>query len=316
MSEQLRETPAPLSPVSRFIGVIVSPQETFKDIEQRPAWLFPLVIYFCVFVVAFGFYASKADWVTIVTDQVSNFPLLKMAPEQAQEQAIKQATDTFRKLTTAQITIQGIVQWGSAFLLIFHLMTLIYSTLFVLMGALKDLRLGRAWLYFLLCVLLYIVYIVINSAGTFMFREEPSNALMLNAVAAVLMVFAWGWLLNRFARSDPEFRKMLSISTHVSAIWTVGALALLAISIATPAPIVTPAETIVRSNVGALVSTGIPALQKLLESLDLFTIWTLIVLTIGYRVVTRLTTGVSASLTFLPWGLWVLIKIAWAAVFG
>jgi len=316
MSEQPRDVPAPLSPVSRFIGVITSPRETFEDIERRPAWLFPLIIYFVAFVIAFGFYSSKADWVAIVTEQVQNFPLLKMAPEQAQEQAVKQATDTFRKLTSTQIMIQGVVQYASAFLLVFHVMTLIYSTLFVLMGSLKTLRLGRAWLNFLLCILLYIAYIVVNSAGTFMFREDPGNALMLNAAAAVVMVFAWGWLLNRFARSEGEFLKMLSASTHVAAIWSIGALALLATSLVTPAPIVTPAESIVKSNVGALVSTGMPALQKLLESLDFFTIWSLVVLTIGYRAVTRLTTGVTASLTFLPWGLWVLIKIAWAAVFG
>jgi len=317
MSEQLQETPASLSPVSRFIGVIVSPQETFKDIERKPGWLFPLVAYFCVFTVAFSFYATKADWITIVTDQVSNFPLLKMAPEQAQEQAIKQATDTFRKLTPAQITIQGLVQFGSFFLLLFHLITVLYSTLFVLMGSLKDLKLGRAWLQFLLCLLLYIGYIVVNSAGTFMFREEPGNALMLNAVAAVLMVFVWGWLLSGFARKDPDFRKMLSVTTHVTPVWSVGALALLAISIATPAPIVTPAETIVRSNLGALVHTGIPALQKLLESLDFFTVWSLIVLGIGYRVMTRTSTNAAMAITFLLWGVfWVLPRVAWAAIFG
>jgi hypothetical protein len=40
------------------------------------------------------------------------------------------------------------------------------------------------------------------------------------------------------------------------------------------------------------------------------------VLTLGFRPVTRLSTGVTAAITFLPWGIWVLLKVAWAAVFG
>jgi hypothetical protein len=81
-------------------------------------------------------------------------------------------------------------------------------------------------------------------------------------------------------------------------------------------PIETPPEQMVKANLGALVKTGVPAVQKLLESLDVFTLWVLAVLTLGFRAVTRLSMGVTASITLLPWGIWVLLKVAWAAVFG
>jgi len=316
MSEQPRDVPAPLSPVSRFIGVISSPRETFEDIDRRPAWLPPLIIYFVVFAIAFGFYSSKADWVAIITEQVQANPLLKMLPEQQQDQAVQQSTDSIRKLSSSQIATQGILQAALVTLVLVHSMAVIFASLFVLMGSLKTLRVGRMWLNLFLCLLLFVPYLITYAVTTLAFREEPGNAVMINAAATVVVVFAWGWLLNRFARSEGEFLKMLSVFSHGAAIATIGALALLATSLVTPAPIVTPAETIVKANLGALVSTGMPALQKLLEWLNLFTIWALVVVAIGHRVVTRLTMGVAASLTFLPWAFVMLISVAIAAVFG
>src|SRR5262249_29045958 len=96
----------------------------------------------------------------------------------------------------------------------------------------------------------------------------------------------------------------------------VALLAWLLLTVMAPSPIQTPPEEMVKANLGAVVKTGIPALQKLLESLDVFTIWFLLTLTLGFRALTKLSTVVAASITFRRWGVWVLLKVAWAAVFG
>jgi hypothetical protein len=41
----------------------------------------------------------------------------------------------------------------------------------------------------------------------------------------------------------------------------------------------------------------------------------MIVLTIGYKTMTKTSTGIAASITFLPWVVIVLIKLAWNAAF-
>jgi hypothetical protein len=54
-------------------------------------------------------------------------------------------------------------------------------------------------------------------------------------------------------------------------------------------------------------------------SIDIFTIWFLILVTIGLAAIAgskKITTGKTATVVFGFWVVYVLLKVGWAAVFG
>jgi hypothetical protein len=72
------------------------------------------------------------------------------------------------------------------------------------------------------------------------------------------------------------------------------------------------------SNLGYYLSANsIPAwLHSLLSSLDIFAIWTAVVLTIGFSIVCNVSRKAAAGVVFGWWGLIVLLGVGWAAIFG
>lgn len=58
-----------------------------------------------------------------------------------------------------------------------------------------------------------------------------------------------------------------------------------------------------------------PATEALLGSLDLFTIWTLVLLTIGYKAVAKVSTAVASGIVILFWLIYVVGKVGIAAAF-
>ncbi len=316
MSDQVQATPATQSPFARLVGVIVSPAETFKEVERRPGWLFPMICYLVVFVVAFGVYGMKADWVAIVEDQIRNTPGLSFLPEEQVDKAISEATGNLRKQTQFQRAAGNVLNVTTSLLPFFHGMALVYCSLFVFMGSLTALRLGKAWLNFLLGLLLYIGYLGVAFVSQMVFADAPASALILLAVAGVVLTGAWIWLLNRQTQRDETFHKMLSVCTYATAISIIGGIAILAISLASQDAIQVSVDSLVKANPGAWLKPESPVLRAVLDRLDLFTLWFLAVLTIGFRAVTKLSAGLAASITLLPWGIYALIRIAMAAAFG
>jgi hypothetical protein len=321
MNEPVIETPAtrpapPANPVARMMGAITSPAATFEDVAHRPAWIAPLVIYVVAFLVVFGIYSMRADWVIILTDQIENSPFFGMIPEAQRDEAVRGATAEVSKMSPVQQTFSNLINYPPGFIFFFHAMALVYATLFVMMGAVPKLQLGKAWLNLVVCFLLFLAYLGVFSIARFAFKDAIDSRLMLTGLASVAVFAGWIWILNLRAKADPELHRILSVCTTTAGVMLVGVVTWLAVTMITPVPIETPPEQMVKANLGALVKTGVPAVQKLLESLDVFTLWVLAVLTLGFRAVTRLSMGVTASITLLPWGIWVLLKVAWAAVFG
>jgi hypothetical protein len=76
-------------------------------------------------------------------------------------------------------------------------------------------------------------------------------------------------------------------------------------------------QMVLQANLGAAVEReAVPkALYALLESLDLFSFWLLTLLSIGYAVASRRSTGSAFWGVAAPWILYVLGKIAWKALF-
>ena len=76
-------------------------------------------------------------------------------------------------------------------------------------------------------------------------------------------------------------------------------------------------ESIVAANVKAFLSDGAPKwLAALGSSLDLFWIWFMVLASIGFTAANpkKVKSSVAYSVIFGLWGVWVLAKVAWAAL--
>ena len=119
---------------------------------------------------------------------------------------------------------------------------------------------------------------------------------------------AFGW--------DMTFPQSFGATTHAFLPNILGALLLI--------PIVVKRETIdpqgigdlLRSNLGFLVDKdSAKVVHAILQSIDVFSIWSMILLIIGFSAAAKISKKASAGLVVGMWFVWVLIKAALAAVF-
>ena len=244
MNEPVMDRPAapPANPVSRMAGAITAPVATFNDVARRPGWLPPFLVYLGVFLVVFAVFSMRADWVAIVTDQIENGPVSGLMPDSMKDQAVREATAPLKAMSAVQLTLTNLANYPPGLLVFFHFLAVLYATLFVLMGSVPNLKLGKAWLNFLACVALMIAYFAVYSVAQYAFKDAPDSRVMLTVLGSVVVSAAWIWLLNRRAAADPEYHGILSVITYGGMALLVGALALLALTLVTPPPIVTPPE--------------------------------------------------------------------------
>jgi hypothetical protein len=84
------EGPAPKSFPARFLGIFVSPRETFADIARRPDFIAPLIVLILTAIAVSEVVLAKIDMARIVRMQLEQSGRASsMSPEQAQ-QAIEQ----------------------------------------------------------------------------------------------------------------------------------------------------------------------------------------------------------------------------------
>ncbi|HKY31611.1 MAG TPA: hypothetical protein VJV23_03660 [Candidatus Polarisedimenticolia bacterium] len=315
MNVTVQEQPATGS-AARMTGVIMSPGPTMQEIVRRPSWIAPMALYLLVLSIAFGVYAMKADWVAILTTQIERYNLSGLAGEDEMDKHIRKKTEDIRKRTQAQLALangQNVVGWS---VMVFHFFLLVYTTLFVMMGALAEIKLGRAWLNFLACLGIYLGVLGVAGLANTVFKDAPQSALLLSTTATLCFVGAWGWLLDRHTRRNPELHRMLGAMAHAWVIFVISSFVLLLLSLLKPAPIETPADQMVRANLAAVADTGLPALNALLSWVDVFSIWCYSVMAIGFRAATRLSTGIAFSITFLPYALFAMFHVAFKAISG
>jgi hypothetical protein len=73
----------------------------------------------------------------------------------------------------------------------------------------------------------------------------------------------------------------------------------------------------IQANLGLLLdkATAAKPLWALLTSIDIFTLWMVFLLAVGFGVASRKTTGSAIWGVAIPWAIIVLIKVGWAAIF-
>ena len=76
-------------------------------------------------------------------------------------------------------------------------------------------------------------------------------------------------------------------------------------------------QQVVKSNLGAFLSADAPRWQHALAgSLDIFNLWTIALLVIGFSITARISRGRAVVAVLVPWVAYILIKVGLAMVFG
>ena len=78
-------------------------------------------------------------------------------------------------------------------------------------------------------------------------------------------------------------------------------------------------QNLIASNPGVLVSSDSPKwMMELAKSLDLFTIWIIVLMGIGFSKANprKISTRKAIGYIALLWGIYVLIKVGWVAAFS
>lgn len=145
-----------------------------------------------------------------------------------------------------------------------------------------------------------------------------AGAAVGTAVVCVVVAAVFLFVFRVFGGAELGFRHSLSITAYSflpNAL--ASALAIVVVTQTDPAdfdlrnPLMLNAAWLVRSE-------GAPAwLRTLAASLDLFSIWTLLLLALGYSVAARkLRYSKSLALVLAVWGAYVALKTAWSALVG
>lgn len=120
---------------------------------------------------------------------------------------------------------------------------------------------------------------------------------------------AFGW--------DVTFRQSFGATTHAFLPAVVGSLLFLPVLLRQPSVDPRTMGDLFLSNLGFLVDRqASPAVHAILQSIDLFSLWTLGLLVIGFSTAARVSRGAAAGVIGAFWGLFVLAKAGFAAVFG
>ncbi len=125
--------------------------------------------------------------------------------------------------------------------------------------------------------------------------------------------------LARLMGSEIDFRRSLAVTTHGLLPFAVATLVAI--------PVILSRESIdfqetfsgnfLTSHAGVFASDETGArMRALLSSIDIFSIWCIALLTIGFRVVGKLSRGAALAVVLVPWLVAVLIKVGVASFFG
>lgn len=237
--------------------------------------------------------------------------------EQQLDQVESQTTAEFRSVgrggMALQTTLQSLI--GSA--LGFQIMLILFATLFYLMGALADLKLGRVYLDGLLALLIFVLFMILSGIVRGVFASDAHRALPYQAGLASLTFIGYLWFLRRSIKRQPEFTRLASAYAHAMAVPALAMVVLMVVALIKTGAITVPPDQVVQSSIaGMLAMKGSGPLTVMLGALDIFAIWGLVVAAIGFASATRLSLGSSIAITFLPWGFYTMARIAVAAAFG
>jgi len=260
------EEPARLGPFSRLTGTLLSPGETFTDVNRKPTWLAPFLI---AVIATLGFslffeWRAKPDWDSFFQTMAEKRlgKSLKELPPEQQDQ-VKKQLDIQKKIATT------------------------------------DLRSPLSLLIAVVRTVVFYSFGFLIPAGIF-----ALGLLLMQAKTTfkkILSVVAWSWCATG----------LVYMIVGVAALMTRDSESLKDINLADPAGIVP-------TNLAVVLPSGTSAmLSSLAASFDVFTIWYLILLVIGFSAISdsrKFKPSKSGTLVFGVWAIWILAKAGFAAL--
>jgi len=139
---------------------------------------------------------------------------------------------------------------------------------------------------------------------------SPLIALIFFVIVAAVLLFAF-----RLMGGEGNFKQAFSVVVHAFLPRAILSIILTGIIVAKGTADVNDIATMVRSNLGFLVDmTDHPVLYSLLTTFDLFTIWCVVLLTLGFAYVSRFTKAKSATIIISIWLFITAVKLGFAAM--
>jgi len=234
--------PPPKNFFQRFIGVIISPVETFQDIARKPDVLLPIIIFILISYVTTFFTMPKVDWEAVSSQQIE--AMKAQRPDMSQQDADRAARmmSGFGKVMGWIGPIFGVIWW------------------------------------FILAGVLFLAFKLFGGQQTFM---QTLSTVLYSWVPMVL----YGIIVSIVIIARPG----LFDPTHIA--------------------------TIVKSNPAFLVDMKEHmVLYSFLSAIDIFTIWTIVLLIIGFAIISKTSRAKAATIIISLWALMILIKAAFAAL--
>ena len=145
----------------------------------------------------------------------------------------------------------------------------------------------------------------------------PIIGLIIAPIAWAIMAAIFLVML-KIAGSDMDFQQTLSTILH--AYWPATLVQLLLTGVLIQRLGKVPQEelaNVVKANIGAFMSADAPAwLTAAAGAISIFNIWAVILLIIGFATVGKISMGKAATVTLVPWGVWIAVKAGIAALFS
>ncbi len=144
-----------------------------------------------------------------------------------------------------------------------------------------------------------------------------AGALFISPLTYVVVALLF-WVLLRLLGSEMDFVRSLSVTVHGFVPFGVAALIGIPVALARDSISMADAQggQFLQSNLGALAGEDTSQVVKaLLSSVDLFSIWCIVLLVIGFRIVAKISKGAAWGSVLAIWGLGILIKVGMAALF-
>ncbi len=250
------EETARIGPAGRLAGVLLSPGETFEDINRKPTWLVPILVAMVIALAGTLFFNWRVnpDWDQVVRKQI-------------REQVEKSG---------GQMPSEADMQ--------------------------RSITIGRTIAKF-----------------------TPVIAVVFTPIVYLFLagIFALGLMLMQV---QTTFKKILSVvswsNVAIGVVSTIVFAASLMVKDREGLSQIDPTKgpEFVPTNIGAFLPSDFsPVIKALAGSIDIFTIWLLILLSIGFAAIAgskKVTATKTGALVFSLWGVYVLVKIGIAAIRG
>jgi hypothetical protein len=223
------------SGLGRLIGVLISPDKTFRSIAERPTWVAALVVLVLLGVI------------------VSDLTFRKMDPEE-----IVRAQSSFSGSDLSQAEVDQRIE-------------------------------------------------VVEKFGRYgqLFKVVLLGPLVLLIIALLF------WVALRLLGAELSYEGSLSVTLHSFMPWALALL--LSLPVIFSRQMITNAENqegLLLSNLGVLATEDTsPAFRTVLTSIDLFTLWTIVLLTFGLSHVGRVSKGAAALTAIAIWGIYVFARV-------